>query len=177
MRSNVLESSLHIINTWILQIRMNELGYLQKDLQWSSRNANRQCWSRQTSCQDLPISKVFILKSIPMVDINDGLKVLSAKRNIIHVFPTPLSPISRSLKNKSNFFAITRLQLWGEWIYPWRNERQGAGSHRTSQGIVSSTLNDGNSFGCKFYRIGKGNQTYCCPNWSNICGLCDEGNE
>lgn len=47
------------------------------------------------------------MKSIPIVEIKVGLNVLSANRNIIQVFPTPLSPIRRSLKNKSKFFAIT----------------------------------------------------------------------
>ena len=56
----------------------------------------------------LPISKVLILKSIPMVEIKVGLKVLSANRNIMQVLPTPLSPMRRSLKNKSKFFAILR---------------------------------------------------------------------
>lgn len=45
-----------------------------------------------------PTSRVLILKSIPMVEINDELKVLSANRKIIHVFPTPLSPIRSNLK-------------------------------------------------------------------------------
>ena len=40
-----------------------------------------------------------------MVEIKVGLNVLSANRNIIQVLPTPLSPMSRSLKNKSKFFA------------------------------------------------------------------------
>lgn len=57
----------------------------------------------------LPSSRVLILKSIPIVEMKDGLNVFSAKRNIMHVFPTPLSPMRRSLKNKSKFgFAISR---------------------------------------------------------------------
>ena len=53
-----------------------------------------------------PSSIVLILKSIPMVEINVGLNALSANRNIMQVLPTPLSPMRRSLKNKSKFFAI-----------------------------------------------------------------------
>jgi len=56
-----------------------------------------------------PSSKVRILKSIPMVEINVGLNVLSANRNIIQVLPTPLSPIRSSLKNKSKFFCAAIL--------------------------------------------------------------------
>ena len=44
------------------------------------------------------ISSVCILKSIPMVEMNVELNVLSAKRNSKHVLPTPESPISSSLK-------------------------------------------------------------------------------
>lgn len=56
-----------------------------------------------------PSSKVRILKSIPMVEINVGLNALSANRNIIQVLPTPLSPIRSSLKNKSKFFCAAIL--------------------------------------------------------------------
>ena len=58
--------------------------------------------------QYLPSSKVLILKSIPIVEINVGLNVLSANRNIMQVLPTPLSPIRRSLKKWSKFFAMSR---------------------------------------------------------------------
>ena len=46
----------------------------------------------------IPMSNVLILKSIPMVEINEELNVLSANRKIMHVFPTPLSPIRSNLK-------------------------------------------------------------------------------
>lgn len=54
------------------------------------------------------ISTVFILKSIPMVDMNEDEKESSTNRKRIHVFPTPESPISISLKRWSYvFFAIS----------------------------------------------------------------------
>lgn len=46
---------------------------------------------------------------LPIVDINVDVKASSEKRNSIQVFPTPESPISKSLKSKSYvFFAISR---------------------------------------------------------------------
>lgn len=46
---------------------------------------------------------------LPMVDINVDVNASSEKRNSMQVFPTPESPISRSLKSKSYvFFAISR---------------------------------------------------------------------
>lgn len=43
---------------------------------------------------------------MPMVVINAGLNEFSTNRNIIHVLPTPLSPIRSNLNKKSNFFSI-----------------------------------------------------------------------
>ena len=43
----------------------------------------------------------------PMVDINVELKASSENLTSIHVLPTPLSPIRRSLKRKSYVLAIT----------------------------------------------------------------------
>lgn len=45
---------------------------------------------------------------LPIVDINVDVKASSEKRKSIQVFPTPESPISKSLKSKSYvFFAIS----------------------------------------------------------------------
>lgn len=46
------------------------------------------------------------VKHLPIVDMYVELKLSSANRMIKHVLPTPLSPISNSLKRKSYFFAI-----------------------------------------------------------------------
>ena len=71
---------------------------------------------------NLPSSNVLILKSIPIVEMNDELNVLSANLKIMHVFPTPLSPISSNLKNKSKFFAIAEcisslVSLEADYLY------------------------------------------------------------
>lgn len=42
-------------------------------------------------------SMVLILKSMPMVVMNEGVNESSLKRSKQHDFPTPESPISRSL--------------------------------------------------------------------------------
>lgn len=44
--------------------------------------------------------------NIPMVEMYVELKLSSAKRMIRQVLPTPLSPMSNSLKRKSYFFAM-----------------------------------------------------------------------
>lgn len=48
---------------------------------------------------------------IPIVEMNVALKASSLKRYKIHVLPTPLSPINKSLNNRSYcFFAILFIQ-------------------------------------------------------------------
>ena len=42
--------------------------------------------------------------NLPIVEINVVLKASSEKRKRTHVFPTPLSPIRRSLKRRSYAF-------------------------------------------------------------------------
>ena len=43
---------------------------------------------------------------MPMVVMKDGLNLFSTNRNIIHVLPTPLSPIRSNLNKKSNCFSM-----------------------------------------------------------------------
>uniref|UniRef100_A0A6B2LWZ0 Uncharacterized protein n=1 Tax=Arcella intermedia TaxID=1963864 RepID=A0A6B2LWZ0_9EUKA len=48
-----------------------------------------------------PRSSVRILKSTPIVLMNDSVKVLSANRRSKLLFPTPESPMRSNLKRKS----------------------------------------------------------------------------
>ena len=47
---------------------------------------------------ELDLSEIKRTKSTPMVEMNDSVKVLSAKRSKRDDFPTPESPMRRSLK-------------------------------------------------------------------------------
>lgn len=53
---------------------------------------------------NLDLSRLALQHNLPMVDINVEVNASSENRNSIQVFPTPESPISNSLNNRSYVF-------------------------------------------------------------------------
>ena len=89
---------------WLSREETTVKYWLEIDSVW--RKVLKLFFPQSKSPLYLPISTVRILKSMPMVVINAGLNEFSTNRNIIHVLPTPLSPIRSNLNKKSNFFSI-----------------------------------------------------------------------